>query len=75
MKHKKDLINYELSRSSLQRSLSLNDEDLQRIGYCGYHTVTASTSLSTASVPQNSLRSTSVVRDSALQSILYHTQN
>ncbi|CAG9530117.1 unnamed protein product [Cercopithifilaria johnstoni] len=71
-----DLINYKLSRNSLQRSLSLNDEDLTRIRYCDNHIATTSTSLSTtASIPQNSLQSTSLIRGSTTESLPCHPQN
>lgn len=70
-----DLVKNDLSRNSLQRSLSLNNEHLLRIGYRGNRTSTASTSLSTTSVPQNSPKSTSVIRDSVLESTSYHAQN
>lgn len=73
-KEKFDLVNYELSRRSLQRSLSLNDEDLPRMEYSD-HTATASTSLSTTSVPQNFLQSTLVTRNYVSETVSCHAQN
>lgn len=70
-----NLISYDLSKDSIQR-LSLNYEDLPQIRrYSGDHTVTASTSLSTASVPQTSLQSTSLTEDSLCHYHQHHSHN
>uniref|UniRef100_A0A8R1XVU7 Uncharacterized protein n=1 Tax=Onchocerca volvulus TaxID=6282 RepID=A0A8R1XVU7_ONCVO len=68
-----DLVNYELSKN-LRRSISLNDEDLPKMGYCN-DTVTASTSFSTTSVPQNSVQSSLRIQNCVPQSISCHEQN
>ncbi|KAM3728739.1 Glutamate carboxypeptidase [Dirofilaria immitis] len=68
-----DLINYESSKN-LQRSFSLYNDDSPRMEYCN-HTATASTSLSTASVPQNLIHSALDIQNYASESLSCHAQN
>uniref|UniRef100_A0A915PWL7 Peptidase M28 domain-containing protein n=1 Tax=Setaria digitata TaxID=48799 RepID=A0A915PWL7_9BILA len=66
-----NLKKYELSRS-LQRSLSLNQDDVLRIsGSSAQHAATVSTSLSTVSTSRNLFQSTSPNKNFTSQSVSY----